>query len=257
MRKVIIMNQEMGLFITLALGLFILLGSVIVFVTKNSNKVVNFSISMAFGVMICLGLFELLPEALEHMQEGSKAWQPLLIGFTVVGVLLLGILDKFVPDHDLMDQSEKEINENLHHIGIVASIALILHNIIEGMAIFSTVSTNMNMGLMMCIGVGLHNIPLGMVITSTIYKYNKSIKKTIGASILISISTFLGGVIMYFISNMITPLTLGILLSITLGMILYIVLLELLPHVLEHKKESTTLVGVGVGILVLFISKLF
>ncbi len=42
MRKVIIMNQEMGLFITLALGLFILLGSVIVFVTKNSNKVVNF-----------------------------------------------------------------------------------------------------------------------------------------------------------------------------------------------------------------------
>ena len=62
---------------------------------------------------------------------------------------------------------------------------------------------------------------------------------------------------MYFISNMITPLTLGILLLITLGMILYIVLLELLPHVLEHKKESTTLVGVGVGILVLFISKLF
>lgn len=252
-----IMNQELGLIVTLALGLFILLGSIIVFVTKNSNRVVNFSISMAFGVMIALGLFELLPEAMEHLQEGTNYWQCYLIGFTMIGLLLLGGLDKFIPEHEIETETEKDIKENLHHIGIVASIALLLHNMIEGMAIFSTVTTNMHTGLIMCIGVGLHNIPLGMVITSTFYKYNNSVKKTLAMSFVISLSTFLGGLIMYFIRDMITPFALGILLSITFGMILYIVLLELFPHVMEHKKERDTELGVALGILILFVSKLF
>lgn len=251
------MNQEIGLIVTLALGLFILLGSVIVFITQNSNRVVNFSISMAFGVMIALGLFELLPEAMEHLQEGTNYWQPYLILFTVIGLLLLGGLDRFIPEHEMETESEREIKENLHHIGIVASIALLLHNMIEGMAIFSTVTTNIHTGLIMCIGVGLHNIPLGMVITSTFYKYNNSVKKTLGMSLVISLSTFLGGIIMYFIRGMVTPFALGILLSITFGMILYIVLLELFPHVMEHKKKRDTQIGVALGILILFISKLF
>lgn len=251
------MNSGVGLLLTLILGLFILLGSGIVFITKNSNKVVNFSISMALGVMLALGIFELLPEALEHLEEATKWYLPLLILMTMSGVIILKILDRFVPDHDLEDHSEKEVNENLHHIGMVSSIALILHNIIEGMAIYNTVTTDPKLGLFMCLGVGLHNIPMGMVITSTFYKYNNSIKKTLGASFLISISTFIGGIIMYLLSSFITPFVLGILLSLTLGMILYIVCFELIPHVKDQLHEKTTYIGIALGILILIISKLF
>ena len=251
------MNQQWGLLLTLALGLFILLGSGIVLSMKNSNKVVNFSISMALGVMFALGLFELLPEALEHLEEATSYAIPILIIVVILGVGLLKFLDKFIPDHDLEDHSEKEVNENLHHIGMVASIALVLHNIIEGMAIYSTITTDLKMGLLMCIGVGLHNIPLGMVITSTFYKSNNNIKKTLGIVFLISISTFIGGIIMCLLESLITPLVLGILLSLTLGMILYIVCFELLPHVKEEIHDPLTLVGIVLGILILCISKLF
>ena len=251
------MNEIMGLGITLALGLFILFGSAIVFITKNSNKVVNFSISMAFGVMVALGLFELLPESLEHLNTGGDLKWIYFILFLLVGIGLSYGLDKFVPDHEIDAPTEKEINENLRHIGIVSSIALILHNIIEGMAVYSSVTTDLNLGLLMCIGVGLHNIPLGMVITSTFYKYNNSIKKTLGASLLISISTFIGGVVMYLVSGMISTLLLGILLTITFGMICYIILFELLPHIIDHKKESTTWIGMILGVTILFLSKLF
>lgn len=251
------MNEVLGLGVTLALGLFILLGSAIVFITKNSNKVVNFSISMALGVMIALGLFELFPEAMEHLNEStSMTWFYFLI-FLLIGLGLLFALDKFVPDHDIPEPTEKEINENLRHIGIVSSIALMLHNIIEGMAVYSSVTTDLHMGLLMCIGVGLHNIPLGMVITSTFYKYNNSIKKTLFASLLISISTFIGGFIMYLLSGIVSTFILGLLLTMTLGMLCYIILFELLPHVWEHKKEGTTWFGCVLGIMILFISKLF
>ncbi len=252
------MTSGLGLFLTLALGLFILFGSAIVFLMKNGDRLVNFSIGMALGVMSALGILELFPEALEHLEETSIG-NPIiiLIAMTIVGIAFLKLLDKFIPDHDLENHSEKEVNENLHHIGLVSSIALVLHNVIEGMAIYSTVTTNSKLGLFMCIGVGLHNIPLGMVITSTFYKYNKSIKKTLLASTLISLSTFLGGVIMCLVSNMITPLLLGILLSITLGMIIYIVIFELIPHVKEEIQDKTVWVGIIIGICILLISQLF
>ena len=44
----------MGLLITLILGLFIVVGAIITFASKNNNKFVNFSISLAFSVMIML-----------------------------------------------------------------------------------------------------------------------------------------------------------------------------------------------------------
>lgn len=246
-----------GLITTLALGLFILFGSAIVFITKNSNRVVNFSISMAFGVMLSLSLLELFPEALEHLKESTSYANLLFCVFLIVGIGILYGLDKLIPDHDIEEPTEKEINENLHHIGIVSSIALVLHNVIEGMAIYSAVVTDMKLGLFMCIGVGLHNIPLGMVITSTIYKYNNSIKKTIGASIIISISTFIGGIIMHLLSGIVSTLALGILLTITLGMIFYIIVLELLPHIVDHNKERSTWIGIVFGVVILFVSKLF
>lgn len=251
------MSEVYGLFMTLLLGLFIVLGSVIVIVFKNTDKMINFSISCAFGVMLSLGLFELLPEALEHLGEGTKNVYLFFIIFVIVGMGILTVLDRFIPDHDILEENEKEINENLHHIGLVSSIALILHNIIEGMAIYSTLTTDPKLGLFMAIGVGLHNIPLGMVIASTFYKYNNSIKKTLLMSTVISLSTLAGGILMHLLNSFITPFLLGVLLSITLGMIVYIVIFELLPHLLSHRKEKNTWIGAIVGILVLFISKLF
>ena len=49
-----IMNEINSLVMTLVTGLFMLIGLIIITFTKNNEKVVNFSISMAFGVMVML-----------------------------------------------------------------------------------------------------------------------------------------------------------------------------------------------------------
>ena len=54
-----------GLLFTLGLGLFIIIGAVITFVSKNNNKFVSFSISLAFSVMIMLMFVDLIPEVKE------------------------------------------------------------------------------------------------------------------------------------------------------------------------------------------------
>ena len=157
----------MGLFITLVLGIFVVLGSLITFASKNNDRFVDFSISLAFAVMIMLMLVDLIPEVKEIFISEfgfGKGVFLALIGI-VGGIIILKILDVFIPEHD----GKKK--EELNHIGLISSIALVLHNIIEGMAVFSTVNNSIKTGILVSLGIGLHNIPMGLVIASTLNSF--------------------------------------------------------------------------------------
>lgn len=246
----------MGLLLTLLLGLFIILGAVIVFLTKNNDRFIQFSISLAFGVIAMLIITDLIPEAYEIIGSGNLIYDTLyiIIGASI-GFVLLKILDYFVPDHEDDLNTTNDDDKNLKHIGMVASIALVIHNIVEGMAIYLLVSSDIKAGLMACVGVGLHNIPLGMVITSAFYKSNNSKKNTILIITGISLSTFIGGVLISCLPfTDIIELIEGISLTLTLGMLLYILLIELLPKIVHTKEKKITGLGILLGILLLMIT---
>lgn len=241
----------MGLLITLVLGLFIVVGAIITFVSKNNNKFVNFSISLAFSVMVMLMFVDLIPEIKEiFIGSFGTVWgiAVALIGI-ICGIFVLKLLDMFIPDHEGHEKDE------LQHIGLISSIALILHNIIEGMAVYTAVNNSIESGILISLGVGLHNIPLGMVITSTFYKANNNIKKTWSIIILVSLSTFLGGIIMLLLSGiLVNEIILGILLSVTMGMLIYISIFELLPKMIEMKNKKLTILGIIIGIILILVT---
>lgn len=241
----------MGLLITLVLGLFIIIGAVITFASKNNNKFVNFSISLAFSVMIMLMIVDLIPEIKEYffVSSGSLRGKIISIVAVIVGIGILKILDLFIPDHD--GHEKKELN----HIGLISSIALVLHNVIEGIAVSTTVNTSLESGLLMCLGIGLHNIPLGMVITSTFYKATNNKKKTWLLIIGISLSTFVGGLIAKFLEIIFTnPVVFGLLLCVTLGMLIYISIFELLHKMIEMKDKKIAAIGIVTGIILILIT---
>lgn len=241
----------MGLLITLVLGLFIVGGSVIAFASKNNDKFVNFSISLAFSVMVMLMFVDLFPEVKEiFIGQFGIVWGIILAFIGILfGIVLLKLLDMFIPDHDGHEKEE------LKHIGLISSIALILHNIIEGMAVYTAVNSSIESGLLISLGVGLHNIPLGMVITSTFYKANNNMKKTWTIIIIVSLSTFIGGIIMMLLSGiLVNEIILGLLLSVTLGMLIYISIFELLPKMLEIKNKIITILGVVTGVILILVT---
>ena len=243
---------KLGLLTTLILGIFILIGSVVALIFKRHEKIVEASIGLAFGVIIMLILTELLPEIIHHL--GLK-YIYLFIIFTTIGFYVLKILDNYIPDHDDEHMTAKERKENLIHIGVMTAIALALHNIIEGMAVYSTIITDSNMGLSLLLGIGFHNIPLGMVITSALYQGKDNIYKTILSVIAISSSTFIGGLIMYFLNiSALNTVVLGILLSITLGMLLFITSNELIPRIKASTNKKTTIISMIIGIVIVLIA---
>lgn len=246
----------MGLLLTLILGIFIILGAIIVFLTKNNDKFVQFSISLAFGVMVMLIFLDLLPEAFEVIDSGSIIynWLYIIIG-AAIGFLLLKVLDHFIPDHDDDPEDDSDDDKNLKHIGLVSSIALVIHNIVEGMAIYLLVTSDLKAGLMACVGVGLHNIPLGMVIASTFYKANGSKKNTMFIILGISLSTFVGGLFIYLfnLSNIMELLE-SVSITLTIGMLTYILVMELFPKIIHTSDKKITLAGVLLGVMLLLVT---
>lgn len=248
-----------ALILTLLVGLFILLGSILGIVFKQNKKITDFSISIAFGVIITLIAIELIPEILEISLENLGVWKGVLISsiLAFLGFVILQQLDMFIPHHEEENHSHKHKchDERLKHIGIITSVTLIMHNVIEGMGLYVTALSSLKMGLILCIGIGLHNLPMGLVITSTlINEFSK--KKIIIISIIVSLSTVLGGLFI-FISGINSELIMGLLLAVTLGMLIYIAFFELLDQVLRLEDKKTSLIGILSGIIILIISVLF
>lgn len=248
-------ERLLGLLTTLFLGVFILVGALIAFSVKKKDKFIDFVLALAFSVILMLLFTDLMPEASEKLGL-SHIWLFLL--FIIIGVVALRILDMFIPDHEEEKMTKKAAKNNLAHIGMVASIALIIHNIIEGMAVYSTCVNSIQTGLMIALGVGCHNLPLGVVIATTIYQNNKSKGKTIFVILGLMLSTFLGGVIMFFMNGVaINETFLGILLSITIGMLIYICSNELYPRIKKSQNKKMTVYGIVTGIILIAITCIF
>lgn len=251
----------LALILTFLVGLFIFTGYICGIKFKNNNKLTDFSLSLAFGVIISLIVLELIPETYEILNKevGNIRTIFLIIILSLIGIVLLKILDLFIPHHEHEahhhhnHSTNKCHNEHLYHIAIISMIGIIFHNIIEGASLYLVAQSSFTSGLLLCIGIGLHNIPMGLVISQTLINSNYSNKKIFNINILLTLSTFIGGFVM-FIFGSINELTEGLLLGVTLGMLIYISLFELLHQIYHMKNKIIPKIGISIGIILLIIS---
>ena len=229
------------LLITFIVGLFFMIGALVSLYIKNKNNLISFSLGISFILMILLALIDILPECLELFSSFKylSMISGILIGF---GTLL--ILDKLVPHHHSGDD-----HNHLIHIGVMTSITLILHNIVEGIGISAIIESSLKAGIIYAIGVALHNIPFGIKITTML---SDDKKKMWIYTVLLTLSTFAGGVLVFGFSNILSNFLLGSLLSITMGMIIYIVVFELYSELKENFNKYS-IIGLITGAIIMFI----
>lgn len=244
------MHNTLALFITFLLGFFIIIGVIIAFFLKKQKKVLDFIFAFALSILTMLILVDLLGHTIEHL--GIKHIY-LFILFTCLGLLIFKIIDDFVPEHEDAKMTKKEEKKNIVHIGVLATIALIIHNFVEGMAIYLTSANDINLGIMMALGVGLHNIPLGIIITTTLNS-DKNTGKYLFCIISLFISSFLGGLLLYLLNiNTVSDIVIGSLLALTIGMLLYIIIFELYPKVKKTTNKKITIIGLVAGVIIALI----
>lgn len=244
------MHNTLALFITFLLGFFIIIGVIIAFFLKKQKKVLDFIFAFALSILTMLILTDLLGHTIEHL--GIKHIY-LFILFTCLGLLIFKIIDDFVPEHEDTKMTKNEEKKNIVHIGVLATIALIIHNFVEGMAIYLTSANDINLGIMTALGVGLHNIPLGIIITTTLNS-DKNTGKYLFCIISLFISSFLGGLLLYLLNiNTVSDIVIGSLLALTIGMLLYIIIFELYPKVKKTTNKKITIIGLVTGVIIALI----
>ena len=222
--------SNMAMVITFMAGISILVGALVIRMSKNPEKIERLSIALALGSLLSLMIFDLSPEIVEKVSH-KNIIQPIV--FVILGAAILKILDPLVAAG-------------------IAAFAVILHNILEGMTIYSLSLTSVNQGIIFAIGISLHNIPMGMLIYSTIDD-----KKRREKSVILSVvtgATLIGGILMAFISGFLSEGIVLILLCVATGMIAFIVFDELLPHVLRTRPIKPSIIGAVAGFVLVFIS---
>lgn len=246
-----IKEELFGLIFTLVVGLAFIFDLLLLKLFKN-KKYFTYLFGLTFSIMIGMIIFDIFPEILEIFKFFELVPKILYIVLSVIGgFLLLFFLDRFVPEHEHSDKKEKH-DKHISHIGFVSAFALILHNFIEGLAIYSITLTSVKSGILMMFAVILHNIPLGMSIIST---FNTTKAKKIVIMILLVISSVLGGISGLLIDF--NEVFLGILIAITLGMLIYVIIFEILHEIVFTKEKKQAILGVISGIVIMIIAMLF
>ena len=242
-------EKIIALFVTLVLGIFVGIGALLAVLTKRQAKILDFIMGLAFSLLLMLVLTDLLPEVMNVF--GIKYLWAFIV-FVRIGFFLLKLLDYFIPNHHDTKMTKQEEKSNIIHIGILSVIALILHNIIEGMAVYSTACKSISLGTTMALGIGLHNVPLGMVITSVFYQAKQKGYTPFLYIFLFALSSFFGGFFLFILHvDVLNDFIVGIFLSLTIGMLLYIIFFELCERIFHTKNKSNTICGMIVGIVLL------
>ena len=235
-----------GIILTLISGLFFLVGILSLKDKKDKDKTVNFTIALAFVVMIGLLVFDLLPELIET--KNFLLAIPALVGF-----ILLIILDKLIPHHH-HDHTEKHCDKHdhelhLNHIGIVTIMALAIHNMIEGLTLYNITLSSVESGILMMLSISLHNIPLGFQIGNSL----KTKKYSNLLIFILCISCFIGELLLILFGSL-NEIIINILLALTFGMLLYLLIFELFGEIKNSLNKKESIYGIIIGIMILLIT---
>ena len=233
---------------TYAFILSTLLGFIFIFFPiKKKDILLVTSLSFAAGVMLTVSFSDLVPTSISSLNQTFYSIPSILITMIsfVTGIIVSMIIDKKMPAQQ----------NHLKRVGLIAMLAIILHNIPEGIATYLTSSTNTKLGITLTIAIALHNIPEGISISIPIYYATKNKFCAFLYTLISGLSEPFGAMIAaLFLSQWITPTMMGILYAIIAGIMTHIALYELLPTSWKYQQINKTIVFFIIGIIIMLFS---
>ena len=277
--------MELGSFwiafgLTLFAGMATGIGSVIAFMAKQTNhRFLSISTGFSAGVMLYVSFVEIF-------QKGAVALTPAYgpvqgvwfnVGFFFLGILLVGLIDNFIPEkenpheqpspsalaplHSAQPKAPPMNREKLHRMALFTAFAIALHNFPEGLATFLAALENPAVGVAIAIAIALHNIPEGISVSVPLFYATGSRAKAFTYSFLSGLAEPVGAVIAYFglrwvMGGEIPSQVMGACFAAVAGIMVYISLDELLPTSRAYGKGHDSLLGLVAGMGVMALSLL-
>lgn len=212
---------------TLIVSLISLVG--IIISHKKIKKFLHYFISFAAGALISVALFDLIPHALEKLEQiGIHAHQSFI--FVVMGIVLFFLIERFIHWHHCG-------NEHCHQkpAGILILTGDFIHNFLDGILIAGAFMLSNATGVFTTLTVLLHEIPQEFGDYAVLIHSGFSKKKALLLNFLSALSAVFGGIIGFLLFEVIDGIAPYFVLA-TAGGFLYIALSDIVPSM--HKGEK-------------------
>jgi zinc and cadmium transporter len=212
---------------------------------ETLHKILFFLIAFSAGTIMGAALFDLLPEAVEHL--GSE-----ISIYITAGFVTFYFLERFIfwyhghgHHNDLKELDEVQSIKGLAYLNILGNI---IHNFIDGMIIAVSFNIDFSVGLATTIAVIFHELPQEMgnygILIYTGFNKARALIVNFGAAL----SVVVGGVFAIFFLVTVEALS-GTLMAFSTGAFLYLSASELIPELQEEDDFWKSLVQFGIFML--------
>ncbi|TAK33659.1 MAG: zinc transporter ZupT [Chloroflexota bacterium] len=237
------------LLLTTVAGLSTGLGSLIVLIVRNPGRwFTAFMLGMAAGVMVLVSFVELLGGAIAELGflQASLAFFAAMVGLFLVDVMT---------PHVFMSERQTTGASRLARTGTMVALGLAIHNFPEGLAVFASALSSLELGLVLTLAIAIHNIPEGIAVAMPIYAATGSRRQAFWVSFYTGLAEPVGALIgALFLLPLLTPQILSYLLAAVGGVMVFISLDELLPAAHKVGDEHPIILGVMVGMIIMTLS---
>ena len=232
--------------LTAIAGLSTCLGYLFTYIkSKNKNKFICIFLSFAMGVMTLISIKELIPIPLKYiyLKYNLNIFLSILIIIPIIIYFIINYLNNGLKN-----------SNSLYRVGVLNTISMILHNILEGIVTFFTALSNYTLGIKLGLAIMAHNIPEGISIAVPIYYGTKNRLKAFIYTFIAGTSEVFGALLFYLIfKNSININIINIILY-TIGCLMIIISIkEILPEVLKFKCHRWILIGILLSLFILIL----
>lgn len=229
---------------------------------KLLDKILFVLVAFATGTILATALFDLIPEALHHLEElnakGGALNESFLFIFIIMGFVTFFIIERFIywfhgHAHEKGDQfvcysnMAEGYNKSIEKSGNIKSFVFLnvigdgLHNFLDGIIIMVGFLSGITNGIIITLAVFFHEFPqeigdFGILIYGGFTK-----KKALTFNFLSAMVALLGGLLAYFLSNTVVEFNVFIL-AFSGGGFLYIACTELMPELAKQKDLKKSIV---------------
>lgn len=263
-------NLLLAFGLTLIAGLATGIGSMLAFFTSTTNtKFLSWMLGFSAGVMIYVSMVEIFVKAKDALvgSLGDQMGNWLTVGGFFFGILLIALIDKFVPEQgnphelkkveDISKATGVKTDHALLKMGTFTALAIAIHNFPEGIATFTAALQDPALGVAITVAIAIHNIPEGIAVAVPVYFATGDRKKAFKLSFLSGLAEPVGAIVAFLIlMPFLNDVMFGIIFAAVAGIMVFISLDELLPAARKYDEGHLSIYGVIAGMAVMALSLL-
>lgn len=222
-------------------------------------KLNNLLMGFTSGIMVAAAIWSLIMPSLEMTESRGFTGLLLVVGGFMTGVCILLIMDYLIPHMHTSDSSPEGLQSNISRTWKLV-LAVILHNIPEGMAIgiaLAAASENVHIlsiasAIALSVGIAIQNIPEGAIVSVPLRLVGNSKNRAFGIGVFSGIVQPVAAILTIWLASMLIPL-MPFLLSLAGGAMIYVVVEELIPSSRLGEHTNLGSIGFSFGFVIMLI----